>query len=411
MNAPRTIVVVGANLAAGAAVSTLREEGYEGRIALIGAEPEPPYERPPLSKEYLRGEKPFEASFLRPPAWYGEANVDLRLGVRATGFDPESHTVLLEGGERVGYERLLIATGGTTRRLRVPGHDLVGIHDLRTRADADLIRTEANPGRTAVVIGAGFIGLEVAASLRRLGVDVEVIEILDLPLRAAVGPEVGKVYESIHRDEGVRFHMGESVASFHGTHRVEEVVTRRGNRIGCDFVVVGIGIEPSTDLVDESPMRVENGIVVDEFCRTSVQDVYAAGDVANHYHPLFDRRIRVEHWDNALKQGAAAARVMMGRDEPFDDPHWFWSDQYEFNLQFVGFASEWDQVVVRGSLEERNFLGFYVKDGVVDAAVGMDRGKEVRRVAALIRRRRPVDLARLRDEDVDVRKLPDERGA
>ncbi len=404
MDKPRTLVIVGANLTGGAAASTLREEGFDGRVVLIGDEPHVPYERPPLSKEYLRGEKEFEASLLRPPEWYADAGVELRLEQRASRVDPVGRVVQLEDGERVAYDRILVATGGTNRRLTVPGHDLEGIFDLRTRADADRIRAEASTGRKAVVIGAGFIGSEVAASLRLLGVEVEVVEIFDVPLFRVLGPEVGKVFEGIHRDHGVTFHLGDDAARFQGRGRVEEVVTRSGARLGCDFVVVGIGIAPSTEVVAGSPVLVENGIVVDKFCRTNVEGVYAAGDVANHDHPLFGR-IRVEHWDNALKQGASAARNMMGRREVFDDAHWFWSDQYEFNLQCVGFAPRWDEFVVRGSLEDRDFLGFYLTDGAVTQVVGLNRGKEVRRSAAMIRRGGRVDPVALRDEDVDVRKL------
>ena len=404
MDEARTIVIVGANLTGGAAASTLREEGFEGRVVLIGDEPHAPYERPPLSKEYLRGEKEFDATFLRPPAWYAEAGVELRTGHRARRIDPDARVVELDGGERVPYDRVLVATGGRNRRLSVPGHDLEGVLGLRTREDADRIRAEARPGRTAVVIGAGFIGSEVAASLRQLGVEVDVVEIFDTPLFRTLGPEVGKVFEGIHRDHGVRLHLGDDVAAFRGRGRVEEVVTRRGARLGCDLVVVGIGIEPVTEVVEATPVVVDNGIVVDEFCRTNVDGIYAAGDVANHDHPLFGR-IRVEHWDNALKQGAAAARNMMGRPEAFEDPHWFWSDQYEFNLQCMGVAPEWDEFVVRGSLEDRDFLGFYLKDEAVKAVVGLNRGKEVRRSSAMIRRGGRVDPRALRDEDVDVRRL------
>jgi 3-phenylpropionate/trans-cinnamate dioxygenase ferredoxin reductase component len=404
MDEPRTLVIVGANLTGGAAASTLREEGFDGRVVLIGDEPHVPYERPPLSKEYLRGEKEFEATLLRPTEWYADAGVELRLEQRASRVDSVGRVVQLEDGERVAYDRILVATGGTNRRLTIPGHDLEGIFDLRTRADADRIRAEASTGRKAVVIGAGFIGSEVAASLRLLGVEVEVVEIFDVPLFRVLGPEVGKVFEGIHRDHGVTFHLGDDAARFQGRGRVEEVVTRSGARLGCDFVVVGIGIAPSTEVVAGSPVLVENGIVVDKFCRTNVEGVYAAGDVANHDHPLFGR-IRVEHWDNALKQGASAARNMMGRREVFDDPHWFWSDQYEFNLQCIGFAPRWDEFVVRGSLEDRDFLGFYLTDGAVKQVVGLNRGKEVRRSAAMIRRGGRVDPVALRDEDVDVRKL------
>jgi 3-phenylpropionate/trans-cinnamate dioxygenase ferredoxin reductase subunit len=398
-------VIIGANLAGGAAVSTLRDEGFDGRIVLVGDEHDPPFERPPLSKGYLRGEEDFDGTLLRPRDWYADNGVDLRLGVRATNVDPSSRTVDLEGGERVAYDAVLVATGGANRRLAVPGHDLEGIHELRTRADADRIRTEAVAGRRAVVVGAGFIGSEVAASLRQMGVEVDVVEIFEVPLLRVVGPVVGRVFEEIHRDHGVRFHFREVVERFEGKDRVETVVTDKGARIECDFVVVGVGIAPSTDAVDESPIWVENGIVVDEFCRTNVDGVYAAGDVANHYHPLFGRRIRVEHWDNALKQGATAARNMLGQGVAFDDPHWFWSDQYEHNLQYMGFASAWDEFVVRGNVADRSFVGFYVNDGIIDAVVAVNRGKEVRRSAGLIRSRRPVDLLQLRDEDVDLRKL------
>jgi 3-phenylpropionate/trans-cinnamate dioxygenase ferredoxin reductase subunit len=400
-----TFVIVGGNLTGGAAVSTLRTEGFDGRVVLVGVEPHLPYERPPLSKGYLRGEEPAEHAFLRPREWYEENEVDLRLGSRAARLDPGGRVVELSDGERIGYNVVLLATGGRNRRLEVPGTELEGIHDLRTFEDADLIKAEATPGRRAVVVGAGFIGCEVAASLRRLGVDVEVVEIFEVPLMRVVGLEVGKVFEGIHRDEGVRFHFRQMVDRFEGTGRVQSVVTGAGDRIDCDFAVVGVGIQPNVEWLAGSDVEVDNGVLVDEFCRTNVEGVYGAGDVANHWHPIFQRRLRVEHWDNALKQGAAAARNMMGADEPFDDPHWFWSDQYEHNLQYVGFVTEWDDLVVRGSMEERSFVAFYIKDELVRAAVGLNRGKDVRRSAGLIRARRPVAAALLRDEDVDLKKL------
>jgi 3-phenylpropionate/trans-cinnamate dioxygenase ferredoxin reductase component len=401
----RPLVIVGANLTGGAAATTLRTEGFDGNIVLIGAEPHPPYERPPLSKEYLRGEATAESTLLHTEDWYQENGVELRLSTRATRIDPSESIVELEGGERVRYEKVLVATGGTNRRLSLPGADLEGIHELRTVEDADRIKADAVPGCKAVVVGAGFIGSEVAASLRRLAVEVDVVEIFEVPLLRVVGREVGRVYETIHRDEGVRFHFDQVVERFEGTGRVESVVTSQGTRIDCDLVVVGIGIDPNTEFVNGTRVAVDNGIVVDELCRTSVPGIYAAGDVANHYHPVFERRLRVEHWDNALKQGAAAARSMIGRGTPFDDPHWFWSDQYEHNLQYMGFAEEWDQLVVRGSIEQRSFAGFYLKDGVVKAAVGVNRGKDVRRARELIRSRVSVDPAALRDEDIDPRTL------
>jgi len=399
-----TFVIVGANLAGGAAVSTLRQEGFDGRLVMIGAEPHLPYERPPLSKQYLRGEQT-ENAYLRQADWYEENQVELMLSTRAERVDPKERVVRLEGGESVPFDKALIATGGRNRRLTQPGAELPGIHQLRTVEEADAIRAEAAPGRRAVIVGAGFIGSEVGASLRQLGVDVDVIDHGRLPLLRVLGPEIGQIYADLHREYGVRFHSEQGCDRFEGDGRVEAVVTTAGTRIECDFVVAGVGIEPATEVVEGTDVEVENGILVDQWCRTNAPGVFAAGDVANHSHPLFGRRLRVEHWDNALKQGAAAARNMMGKDLPFDDPHWFWSDQYEYNLQYLGHAIAWDELVVRGSLEGRSFVAFYLKDGLVEAVVGLDRGRDVRRSTGLIRARRPVDPAVLRDEDLDLKAL------
>jgi 3-phenylpropionate/trans-cinnamate dioxygenase ferredoxin reductase component len=400
-----TFVIVGANLAGGAAATALRSEGFDGGIVLIGEEPNPPYERPPLSKEYLRGEATAESALLHPASWYEENDIDLRLGVRVQRLDPEGRVVRLEDDTEVPYDKVLVATGGRNRTPGVPGHELAGIHSLRAIEDADRIQAEATPGRKAVVVGAGFIGCEVAASLRQMGVEVDVVEIFDTALQRALGPEIGTVFEGIHREHGVEFHFGQVVERFAGAGRVEEVVTDRGFRISCDFVVVGVGIEPNVEVVEGAGVATDNGILVDELCRTNVEGVFAAGDVANHRHPLFDRRLRVEHWDNALKQGAAAARSMMGKMEPYDDPHWFWSDQYDHNLQSIGLVSDWDELVVRGNLEERDFLAFYLKEGALMGAVGLNRGRDVRRCEQLIRARRPLDPTALKDEDVDLKKL------
>jgi len=401
-------VIVGASLAGAKAAETLREEGFDGTIALVGQETERPYERPPLSKEYLRGECAMGDALLRPADWYTDNEIETLYGVRAIGIDTARKVVRLEDREGVNYDRVLIATGGANRRLSVRGADLEGIHDLRTFEDADRIRAAAQAGARAVVVGAGFIGCEVAASLRSFGVEVVVVEPLSAPLVRAVGPEVGALYEGIHRDHGVTIHLGESVSGFEGSGgRVEAVTTDRGRRIECDFAVVGVGIGPVTQVVEHTGVALDDGILVDEFCRTNVEGVFAAGDVANHWHPLFGRRLRVEHWDNALKHGAAAAKSMLAiaEPEPYDDPHWFWSDQYEYNLQLVGSATGWDELVVRGSLARRDFVAFYLKDGRVEAAVGVNRGREVRRAAALVKARRPFDPAALRDEDVDLKNL------
>ena len=400
-----TFVIVGAGLAGGGAAATLRQEGFEGGVILVGAEPQPPYERPPLSKEYLRGEFSFEQALVQEPGFYDENGIETRLGVRATRVDSVERVVELEGGERVAYDKLLITTGGRNRHFPIPGLGLEGIYDLRTVDDSDRLRAEIAPGRRAVVVGMGFIGSEVAASLRRSGVDVVVVDRNEVPLRRVLGEEVGRVMEGIHRDHGVSMVFEDTVAAFEGAGRVERVTTGRGRRIECDFVVVGLGTEPVTELLAGTGAEIDNGVVVDEHLRTGAEGIYAAGDVANHYHPVFERHIRVEHWQNALKQGPAAARSMLDKGEPYEEIPWFWSDQYEHNLQYAGFHTEWDELVVRGSMEERNFVAFYRKYERVLAAVAVNRGRDLRRSMPLIKAREPVDAAGLCDLAVDLRTL------
>lgn len=398
-------VIVGANLAGGTAAITLREEGFDGEIVLIGAEPHLPYERPPLSKEYLQGKKPFEEALLKPITFYTEHTIQTRLGIRATRLDPRQQVVELEDGDRVRYDKVLVATGVRNRRFRLPGMELEGIYDLRTVADADLIRTESVKGRKAVLVGMGFIGCEVAASLRSHGVEVTVVEFFKTPLFRVLGEQVGRVFEAIHREQGVQMFFEESVTAIEGKRHVQHVVTSSGRRLPCDFVVVGIGVEPVTDILAGTDVKVENGIVVDEYCQTNVEGIYAAGDVANHFHPVFGRLIRVEHWQNAIHQGRAAARSMLGKLEPYDDVHWFWSDQYDYNIQYAGYHSGWDELVVRGSLDQRNCVVFYMQEQRIAAAVAFNRGRDVQRVMRLIKARVEVDAAKLQDENTDLRSL------
>jgi 3-phenylpropionate/trans-cinnamate dioxygenase ferredoxin reductase subunit len=313
--------------------------------------------------------------------------------------------VELEDHRQVPFDALLIATGGRNRRVSIPGADLEGVHGLRTVQDADRIRGEMVPGRRAVVVGMGFIGSEVAASLRQKGVEVVTIDPSKTPLFRVLGEAVGHTIADLHRAHGVRTIFEDTVAAFEGSRRVTHVVTKAGLRVECDFVIVGIGIEPAVEFLDGSGIHVDNGVVVDEYCQTNVSGVYAAGDVANHYHPIFDRRIRVEHWQNAIKQGAAAARNMLGRHVAYDEVHWFWSDQYDANLQYAGFHMKWEQLVVRGRLDSRSYLACYVNGGRIDAAVGLNRATDVRRIMPLIKSRRAVDLEQLRDDTVDLRSL------
>jgi 3-phenylpropionate/trans-cinnamate dioxygenase ferredoxin reductase subunit len=398
-----TFVIIGAGLCGGAAAQTLREEGFDGRVVLIGDEPHLPYERPPLSKEYLRGEQERDRLFVHPQGWYEEQNVEARLGIRATAIDLTARTVALSDGDSLAFDSLLIATGGRPRRIGAEPSERVLY--LRTIEDADRIKQWLSPGRGLVVVGAGFIGAEVAASARTVGANVTVLEMLEVPLAKVLGDELGKVYAAIHRDEGVDLRTGEGVDSVEERGDGVVVRTTKGDAIEGDAVVVGVGIQPNTELAEAAGLELTNGIAVDEFCRTSHEGVFGAGDVADHFHPVFGRRIRVEHFDNALKHGAHAARNMVGLEEAFDDPHWFWSDQYDYNLQYGGFAYEWDDIVVRGSLDERDFVAFFLKDDVLLAALGVNRGREVRRAMKLISARARPDRQKLRDDGVDLRTL------
>ena len=364
------IVIIGGGMAGGNAAATLRDEGFSGPVVLLTREPGVPFGRPPLSKTYLRSEEDLAGWYVRPTGWYAEHDVELRNGVVVAAVDVAAHTVTLDSGDELRYEKVLIATGGRNRRIRADGADLPGIHYLRTVAECDSIKQEAVRGRTAVIVGMGFIGCEVAASLTQLGVRVTAIFPGKDPLERVLGDQVAGVMSAIHRANGVELLAGEEVVAFEGTRRVEAVVTRSGRRIECDFAVAGVGIEPDFPgvAVDQ-----RSGILVDERCRTSAPDVYAAGDVANHLHPLFGR-IRVEHYNNAEKQGAAAARSMLGSTASYDYIYSFWSDQYDHKLEYVGHVGKWDDFVVRGSVPDGRLIGFYLVDGIVRAAVGLDRG-------------------------------------
>ena len=407
------IVIIGSGIAGGNAAATLREEGFAGPVVIVSREPGVPFGRPPLSKTYLRSEENLKDWYVRPAAWYAEHDVDLRSGSSVTGVDPAAHTVVLGSGEELRYQKMLIATGGRNRRSSIPGAELPGIHYLRTVAQCDAIKQEAVAGRRAVVVGMGFIGCEVAASLTQLGVHVTTVFPGRAPLEKVLGEQVGALIGGIHRAKGVELLAGDQVTAFEGTERLEVVVTAGGRRIGCDFAVAGIGIVPEVAAVAGSSIAQDNGILADELCRTSAADVYVAGDVANQLHPLFGR-VRVEHYNNGEKQGAAAARSMLGSTAPYDYIHSFWSDQYEHKIEYVGHVAKWDDFVVRGSVDKGQLVGFYLVDGVVKAAVGLDRGGDpeldrdsemaacVRLVAGRARPARGV----LVDERTDLWSLP-----
>jgi 3-phenylpropionate/trans-cinnamate dioxygenase ferredoxin reductase subunit len=409
--APKSIVIVGANLAGGRATEELRKKGFDGRITLIGEEPQRPYERPPLSKEFLRGEQPLEKAFLRPDEWYSENNIELRLGTRAEGIDPRERKVALHEGSAVSYDALLLCTGGRPRQLQSPGAGLDGIMTFRNIDDAVAVSDRLKPGARIVVVGAGFIGSEIAAGARSRGCEVTVLEAEPVPLVRALGEEVGKIHGQIHRDNGVDLRCGVKVEGFEGDGdgHVRRLLTSAGP-IDADFVVVGVGIIPNVECAQDAGLEVSNGIVVDELCRTSAPGVYAAGDVANHPNPILGERIRVEHWQNAQNQGTAAARSMLGGTEPFSEVPWFWSDQYDINLQMAGHPLHWNKIVYRGDVEARAFSAFYLNHGKLVAAVAFNKAKDVRGARALIEAGISPDPSVLADESTDLRALAKQAG-
>ena len=405
MSAEQTYVIVGASLAGAKAAETLRSEGFDGRLMLIGAEEERPYERPPLSKDYLRGEAGRDKVYVHDAGFYSEHDIELRLGRRVVGLDLSAGEVALDDGDRLRYDRLLLTTGAEPRRLAVPGAELDGVLYLRSVEDSDALRQRLDRGGAVIVVGAGWIGAEVAASARQRGLDVTVLDPLTVPLERVLGGEVGAIYRDIHADHGTKLLMGTGVEAFEGETAVERVRTSDGHELDCDFVVVGVGVEPRTELAAKAGLTLDDGIAVDERLRTSAPAVFAAGDVANAYHPFYGERIRVEHWANALNQGPAAARSMLGGGEAYERLPYFFSDQYDVGMEYSGFARSWDRVVLRGDPGKREFIAFYlVRDRVV-AGMNVNVWDVTNPIQSLIRDRVPVDDRRLADPDIPLAEL------
>jgi 3-phenylpropionate/trans-cinnamate dioxygenase ferredoxin reductase subunit len=411
MTDKQTFLIVGASLAGAKAAETLREEGFDGRVVLVGAEGERPYERPPLSKDYVRGEAERERLYVHGESFYRDHDIELRLGRTAVDMDASLREVALDDGERLRYDRLLLATGAEPRRLAIPGGDLDGVYYLRSVEDADGLRERLDRGGTAVVIGAGWIGAEVAASARQRGLEVTVVGPEAVPLERVLGREVGGVYRDIHSDHGVRMLLGTRVEAFEGDGVVERVRTTDGRHLECDFVVVGIGVQPRTQLAVRAGLSIGDGILVDDRLQTSDPGVFAAGDVAGAKHPFYGERIRVEHWANALRQGPAAARNMLGGGKAYDSLPYFFSDQYEVGMEYSGFARRWDRVVFRGDPARREFIAFWLAGDRVLAGMNVGVWDVVDPIQRLIRERVAVDDRRLSDPDVSLEQLaPVERG-
>jgi 3-phenylpropionate/trans-cinnamate dioxygenase ferredoxin reductase component len=405
MTNDETHVIVGAGLAGAKAAETLRSEGFDGRVVLVGAEDERPYERPPLSKDYLRGEAGRDKVYVHDEGFYADHDIELRAGRTVTRLDTSSSEVELDSGERLRYERLLITTGAEPRRLSIPGADLQGVHYLRSVQDSDALRERLDHGGALVVVGAGWIGAEVAASARQRGLDVTVVEPLAVPLERVLGAEVGRIYRDVHADHGVRMLVGTGVDAFEGDTAVERVRTSDGLEVECDFAVIGIGVEPRTQLASQARLPVDDGIVVDEHLETGVPGVFAAGDVASAQHPFFGERIRVEHWANALNQGPVAARNMLGQSVAYERLPYFFSDQYDVGMEYLGLARSWDRVVFRGDPATREFLAFWMVGDRVVAGMNANVWDVSDQVRALISGRVAVDDQRLADPDVPLADL------
>jgi 3-phenylpropionate/trans-cinnamate dioxygenase ferredoxin reductase component len=402
MTSDRTFVIVGASLTGAKAAETLRAEGFDERVVLVGAEEERPYERPPLSKDYLRGEAERETVYVHPEGFYSDHDIELRLGRTAVSVDVAGSEVALDDAERLRYDRLLLATGAEPRGLSIPGGDLDGVLYLRSVADCDALRGRLDRGGTVVVIGAGWIGAEVAASARQRGLDVTVIEPLTVPLERVLGTEVGAVYRDIHVDHGVHMLLGTGVEAFEGGTAVERVRTSDGRELDCDFVVVGVGVQPRIGLAAQAGLAVDNGILVDEHLQTSAPGVFAAGDVANAHHPLYGERIRVEHWANALHQGPLAARAMLGEPDVYDRLPYFFSDQYDVGMEYAGFARSWDRVIFRGDPATREFIAFWLTGDRVVAGMNVNVWDVIEPIQRLIGEGVAVDDRRLADPDVPL---------
>jgi 3-phenylpropionate/trans-cinnamate dioxygenase ferredoxin reductase subunit len=405
MSADRTLLIVGASLAGAKAAEGARAAGYDGRIVLVGEEQERPYERPPLSKDVLRGEKGPETTRVHDEGFYDEHGIELELGRTVEALDLGEQRARLDGGEKLAFTTAVLATGAAPRHLPLPGTDLGGVHYLRTRADSLRLGLALGDGRRIAVIGAGWIGSEVAASARQMGADVVLIDPEPLPLRRVLGDQVGEMFRALHADHGVDLRLGTGVTELRGDGVVDGVVLSDGRVEPADVVVVGVGVAPRVDLATAAGLKVDNGVVVDEHLQTSASGVYAAGDVASAWHPHYQTHLRVEHWANALNQGLAAGANAAGERTAYIRLPYFFSDQYDLGMEYVGYGRPDDALAVRGDLAGRECVVFWHRDGVVSAAMNVNVWDVVEDLKAVIETGLPVDPARLADPEVPLADL------
>ena len=396
------MVIIGCGQAGGQAAASLRQEKYEGPITMIGQEPYIPYQRPPLSKQYLSGEQEKEKLSLRQESFYSEKEINLMLETSALSLDPHEKELQLENGETVTYDKLLITTGGRPRKLEVDGHTLKGIHYLRNIADVDAIKTQMSTSKNLVIVGGGYIGLEVASVAIKRGLTVSVLEMESRILERVTTEEMSAFYHQLHTDEGVNILTSTQAKAFKGSETVESVVCDN-HEIPADLVIVGIGILPNTEMAEAAGLETNNGLVVDEHCRTSNEHIFAAGDCTNHPNPILNRRLRLESVPNAMEQGRVAASNMLGGSKSYASIPWFWSDQYEHKLQMVGFSKDSDQSVVRGDMESKSFTVFYLKDDSIIAADSVNNPKEFMASKQLVGKKASIEA--LADTSIELKTL------
>ena len=401
----KTIAIVGAGHAAGQAVATLKQKKFDGRIVLIGDEPYLPYQRPPLSKKYLAGEMPAERLYVKPAAFYDDAQIELRLKTRVASLDHSARQLTTAGNEQIGYDTLILATGSRVRKVAVEGRQLDGIHYLRSIADVDGIRAAASTGARVVIVGAGYIGLEVAAVCRQLGLDVTVIEMADRVMSRVVSPQVSDFYQKTHESRGVKLLLSTGLSAFRGDGKVESVLTSDGQTLAADFVVIGVGILPNAELAESAGLEVNDGIVVDDQCQTSDPDIYAVGDCTSHPNAIYDRRLRLESVHNALEQAKTAASNICGVETHYSQVPWFWSDQYDLKLQIAGLSQGYDEAILRGDPDSASFSCLYLQDGSLIAVDAINAPKDFVQSKALIASHARIDPQRLADADIALKDL------
>jgi 3-phenylpropionate/trans-cinnamate dioxygenase ferredoxin reductase subunit len=401
-----TCVIIGASHAAAQLAPTLRQGGWQGRIIIVGDEPYIPYHRPPLSKTFLSGEKSLEDINIRPPIIYEKAEIEFMLNTRVESIDRDNKKLSLDSGETLEYNKLALTTGSRVRKVDLPGIDLEGVYYLRDVNDVEKIKAHVEAGKKAVIVGGGYIGLETAAVLRHSGMEVSVLEMMERVLQRVTAPEVSAFYDRIHSEEGVNINCGVGVSAIEGETKVSKVICSDGSEYAADLVVVGVGIMPNVELAEAAGLEVNNGIVVDEFARTSDADIVAAGDCTMHHNALYDRDIRLESVQNATDQARVAALTLCRKEKAYAALPWFWSDQYDLKLQIAGLSQGYDEVIVRGDRENsRSFAAFYLKDGVVISVDAVNKPPEFMVGKRLINGKVKVDKTKLADNSVSMKEL------